>query len=1575
MSFKVTTSVASHQLERLSKIFQVSNDPTLPLEVRCFTAALQACENERWCQIHHAGSDLLGLTDLQGRSVLHVCVDEGKAEVIDNAYKEMTRQPCKQTSDDTNNQELELVDLLSNNQHDLLHRAAKKGQTEVFRVLLQHNSLKATNLKGRTPFHYAVKYQRTELLRLSTTHSFAGDLLSSKKLGFKLPPLLYAAYQGDRETFELILNRPSTEWNLNYRIHAPNHKFLHGGNIIHVLIYFGQIQMLQHLFTQHFDKVQNMIEDKTSEGITPLMLAAQLGALADISLLISKDANLNNVDYQGRTAMHHAVLHFQKQAIYLLHNRGAHIAIRDRNGELPIDLIKMQNSRSDSLRTLLLGLENSENPQPNFSLEHPETIVFQGGGPKTAGHPKAMEVLEEKGWLWDMKRYVGSSAGAIQATLFAMGYSAREVHHKATSTPFSTFLDGPWTEERVCKFIDKNFLSLGGLFATGRALYSFIKECSSGWGAVSEILSLLGNLVTTFKGGCSGDVFRHWIDNEIYLQTGIKECTFGEYQELVKKYPLKFKHLHVFALKVYPTEGPHHQPEIGHFNSEDLGPDQRWRHLIISSAVTASISIPIAFEAQILRFKGRAGNPIERWIDPGLILNFPLGIFDKLKYVQPSVKGEEGERLIFNRRALGLSLHDPESKEEPEIVTENMGFWQLLQGICRLYDRAEGLVGKQATCNQHRVINISNQGIGLTEFSLDFNEGKGKALIEGAEKAARDFVERQRADFDLFLSLSQSVREAVVSQLPENDLSIQPPTEEEGDLARSMPKSMWFFRTALNKTGCFVLKNSFVTPFLGEDVKNLAHFYWNSIEDFFDKVNTDQRFALFEYIRNRDIAHADQVFRRHESFFQSSEFSTHLLGIAFADWEGSLVAYLISKNIKVNVEVTDHSGQKLPITHAILRYGFHTPFSRFVEAPDYQGENAPLDSEENTLLHALMRSRRQSNYENFRANGYVQPLLNRSNLHGETPIMIASRLKRLFFVLDLLNMPGIDVTRENPFTRKTLLRDLAEISLQQTKLDLTLASAKMVEKLDGDCTQQFRPDLHPTRVLERLVEVTRNQRSQGDQTRTDLEILVECENQREDSILFISKDLDLLRMFMDIGIDLTKKERGYTLLYLLAKEGNTELVNHFCTQLKANFPDQFFEILNAQIDSSAGCRKTALMIAAEKGHDQTVHALIEHGADFRSAVDRKTPLDYAKRSVAPVINNALVGRINRNLTGKEKIEALQYCCGNNRFADALNLIRNKIVTSPIGNERNTANQGCLLIILYCVMFTESQKLTLVELLVSSAHKDDVHQKDIHGNTPLILATSKNYKMIMRRLLDAYPQINVNDCNHEGNTPLHYAVANFNHNRASECVSSLLGYQNIDVNVRNSQGETPLHFTRSRTLAKSLILKGANLVRDRQGKFPHILQSLKRRISAQAFEINNKLTVIQALCRPSENDSLDTKLKKQTEAHCKFKLLKKRIDNLMNLATKLGFTHQQLSMVTDLNKYLCEKFSIQEICHNLILTELAINSMPATVESYDEILRKQQSNRAHFEEYQRELIETLNENQKLILEEALRLLRK
>ena len=92
-----------------------------------------------------------------------------------------------------------------------------------------------------------------------------------------------------------------------------------------------------------------------------------------------------------------------------------------------------------------------------FMPYHFRNLVFEGGGVKGIAYVGAMKVLEEKNILPKIQRVGGTSAGAINAALVALGFTNAEQRDILWKLDFKNFLDDSWgvfrdTERLINKF-------------------------------------------------------------------------------------------------------------------------------------------------------------------------------------------------------------------------------------------------------------------------------------------------------------------------------------------------------------------------------------------------------------------------------------------------------------------------------------------------------------------------------------------------------------------------------------------------------------------------------------------------------------------------------------------------------------------------------------------------------------------------------------------------------------------------------------------------------------------------------------------------------------------------------------------------------------------------------------------------------------------------------------------------------------------------------------------------------------------------------------------------------------------
>jgi predicted acylesterase/phospholipase RssA len=206
-----------------------------------------------------------------------------------------------------------------------------------------------------------------------------------------------------------------------------------------------------------------------------------------------------------------------------------------------------------------------------------ENLAFKGGGVLGAAYVGALRALEDYKLAGNtkttgespivygnVKRVAGTSAGAICATLVALGKNAGQIGGILNSMKFTEFVD-----------VDPNFPQNGGL--------------------------------------CLGKAFLAWMDNQVKLVLNKDNATFADLADRARNNPL-YKDLHVFA----------HQVASGR-TFEFCA--QTTPHVPISQAVRASMSIPMFFVPWQFGEGLNRDYPGE-FVDGGVAFNYPISAFD-----------------------------------------------------------------------------------------------------------------------------------------------------------------------------------------------------------------------------------------------------------------------------------------------------------------------------------------------------------------------------------------------------------------------------------------------------------------------------------------------------------------------------------------------------------------------------------------------------------------------------------------------------------------------------------------------------------------------------------------------------------------------------------------------------------------------------------------------------------------------------------------------------------------------------------------------------------------------------------
>jgi NTE family protein len=222
-----------------------------------------------------------------------------------------------------------------------------------------------------------------------------------------------------------------------------------------------------------------------------------------------------------------------------------------------------------------------------------KNLVLEGGGVRGIAYVGAIKALEEYSQMDEIENVAGTSAGAITASLIAVGYNAAELEEILSNLNLRKFNDG-------------KAIFIGG---TNRILKRY------GW--------------------YQGEKMTEWVDDLMEEKTGIDNLTLSQLY-LLGQDDSKYKNLFVTATNLTQQNW-----QILSYKSHP--------NLRIADAVRISSSIPMYFTAVFMDADGNVYEqpqqdiPTDVMADGGFISNYPLQIFDST-YAIPQTLGVQLDR-------------------------------------------------------------------------------------------------------------------------------------------------------------------------------------------------------------------------------------------------------------------------------------------------------------------------------------------------------------------------------------------------------------------------------------------------------------------------------------------------------------------------------------------------------------------------------------------------------------------------------------------------------------------------------------------------------------------------------------------------------------------------------------------------------------------------------------------------------------------------------------------------------------------------------------------------------------------
>ncbi|HEX8329145.1 MAG TPA: patatin-like phospholipase family protein [Hymenobacter sp.] len=338
----------------------------------------------------------------------------------------------------------------------------------------------------------------------------------------------------------------------------------------------------------------------------------------------------------------------------------------------------------------------AQQPAPRY-----RNLVMEGGGIRGIAYGGALQELEQQGVLGGIERVGGTSAGAIQAALLAVGYSAQEIIDVVNATPIQRLNDG-------------RFIFFGGS-------HRLVKQY--GW--------------------YRGDEFATYLSELVARKTQQPNLTLGELHALAQKEPTRFRDLY--------TTGTNLSTQRVQVFSYETTPAMR-----VADAVRISMSIPLYFRAVLLDAQNHVitgtpapGQPVQVLVDGGLLANYPIDLFDKPRYLPagtPAVPDAQGN--VFNPETLGLRL---DRAEQIPMDTATTGRRQLAPYTITDFNTYVGALYTVALENLNPVQpldwkrTVSINFLGFSPKIKRVTDAEKKALMDSGREGVQAFMARTSA--------------------------------------------------------------------------------------------------------------------------------------------------------------------------------------------------------------------------------------------------------------------------------------------------------------------------------------------------------------------------------------------------------------------------------------------------------------------------------------------------------------------------------------------------------------------------------------------------------------------------------------------------------------------------------------------------------------------------------------------------------------------------------------------------------------------------------------------------------------
>lgn len=548
----------------------------------------------------------------------------------------------------------------------------------------------------------------------------------------------------------LAKKRPSLIRDFFYQIQNTELSLVDLGNFLsaknsdktlfHLACQEGNIELLKFIldFSQKVDFDFNQADSQANTALHLIITNRKVNALKCLLEFMAVNGKLNKLNFNlknmdGFTPLHLALNQGFVEAVRLLCDYGyksVDLDMEREDGGVCLAKALEDNTCGPKIKEKLLQALVKSGAKPTASLmeklglessgpDKIRNLILEGGGVKGIAYGGALE--NASGKLFDWKEIVnvgGTSAGAIVASLIAVGYTFGELKDLLEKFDYLSLLDHNEPLKRDLFDLMKKF-----------HLFKFLKI----------VLEMHTHLVEHDYGLFDGQGFLDFIERLIAAKLG-KHATFQELAERIEREneleekeggggsQLKYLFLVGSNLKT---------------GQSDIFSHLTTPHMIISDAVRISMSLPFIWPSHKYYIKDERGervvHPHKRsvnFIDGGIFKNYPIEIFDR------KISTDQSEILYTNYETIGFRLSALDHNEviygENNSENEN-GLVVYLKSVLGFFLNKENKELKAEKRNEKRTVFIDTLEYETIDFAL--SEKDKETLLKCGHKAVDEYYE------------------------------------------------------------------------------------------------------------------------------------------------------------------------------------------------------------------------------------------------------------------------------------------------------------------------------------------------------------------------------------------------------------------------------------------------------------------------------------------------------------------------------------------------------------------------------------------------------------------------------------------------------------------------------------------------------------------------------------------------------------------------------------------------------------------------------------------------------------------